>query len=247
MRRSAVLLSTSRIGKLEHAGVDDAVGLGDPDPLDEIADRLRRHAAAAQSRKRRHARVVPALDVAAAHQLGQHALRQHRVGEVEARELVLSRPRRHRQIIEETSRTAAGGPRIPACRSNGDALDRVRLAVREVVARIDAPCRAGARMARVQDTVEHRVAQVDVARRHVDLGPQHARAVREFAGPHAAEQVEVLLHRRLAERAVPARARSACRGWPASPPATGRRHRPCRCGSGARPTRRAARNSPEAW
>ena len=33
-------------------------------------------------------------------------------------------------------------------------------------------------------------------RRHVDLGAQHARAVRELAGAHAAEQVEVLLDAR---------------------------------------------------
>ena len=39
-------------------------------------------------------------------------------------------------------------------------------------------------------------------RGHVDLGAQHAGAVGELAGPHAAEQVEVLLHRALAERAV---------------------------------------------
>jgi hypothetical protein len=45
----------------------------------------------------------------------------------------------------------------------GDALDRVGLAVGEVVARIDAPRRAGARMARVQNAVEHRIAQIDVA------------------------------------------------------------------------------------
>ena len=87
----------------------------------------------------------------------------------------------------------------------GDALDRVRLAMREVVARIDAPGGAGARMAGVQDAVEHRVAQVDVARRHVDLGAQHPRPVGKLAGAHALEQVEVLLHRPLAIRAVPAR------------------------------------------
>ena len=50
----------------------------------------------------------------------------------------------------------------------------------------------------------HRVAEIDVARRHVDLGAQHARAVRKLARPHAAEQVEVLLDAALAERAVPA-------------------------------------------
>ena len=52
---------------------------------------------------------------------------------------------------------------------------------------------AGARMLGMQDAVEHRIAQIDVARRHVDLGAQHARAVGELAGAHAAEQIEVLL------------------------------------------------------
>ena len=42
-------------------------------------------------------------------------------------------------------------------------------------------------------------------RRHVDLGAQHARAVGKFAGPHAAEQIEIFLDRAVAERAVLAR------------------------------------------
>jgi hypothetical protein len=57
-------------------------------------------------------------------------------------------------------------------------------------------------MMRVQDAVQHRIAQIDVARRHVDLRAQHARAVRELAGAHAAEQIEVLLDAAVAERAV---------------------------------------------
>ena len=230
--------------KIEHRDVDHAVGLGDADALDEIADRLRRHAAPAQAGQRRHARIVPALDMAAAHQLGQHALRQHRVGEVEPRELVLPRPRRHRQIVEEPVVERPVILEFERADRMRDAFDRVRLAVREVVARIDGPGRAGARMARVQDAVEHGIAQVDVARRHVDLGAQHARAVGKLAGAHAAEQIEVLLHGALAERAVLAGLGQRAAVQPASPPATDRRHRPCRRGSGARPTRRAARNSP---
>ena len=77
---------------------------------------------------------------------------------------------------------------------------------------------AGARMVGVQDAVEHRVAQVDVAGRHVDLGAQHARAVRKFAGAHAAEQVEIFLDRAVAERAVLAGSVSVPRAA-ASPPA----------------------------
>ncbi len=86
----------------------------------------------------------------------------------------------------------------------GDALDRVGLAVREIIARIDAPFVAGARVCRVQDAVQHRVAQVDVAGSHVDLGAQHPRAVRELAGAHAAKQVEVLVDAAPAVRAVAA-------------------------------------------
>ncbi len=49
------------------------------------------------------------------------------------------------------------------------------------------------------------VAHVDVGRRHVDLGAQHARAVGELARAHAAEQVQALLDRPVAIRAVRAR------------------------------------------
>ena len=86
-----------------------------------------------------------------------------------------------------------------------DALDGVGLAVSEVIARIDAPRLAGARMLGMKNAIEHRVAQIDVAGGHVDLGAQHARAVEEFAGAHAAKQIKVFLDRAFAKRAVGAR------------------------------------------
>ena len=173
--------------------------------LTKRAQRFRRHAAALQARKRRHARIVPAVDMAVAHEFGQHALGQHRVGQVEPREFVLMRLRRHRQVVEEPVVERTVILELQRADRMGDVLDGVGLAMGEVVARVDVPGRAGARMRRVQDAVQHRIAQVDVARRHVDLGAQHARAVRKFAGAHAAEQIEVFLHRAVAERAVLAR------------------------------------------
>ena len=86
----------------------------------------------------------------------------------------------------------------------GHALDRVRLPVGEVVGGIDAPGITGARVRRVEDAIQHRVAHVDVARRHVDPGAQHPGAVGEFPGAHAAEQIQVLLRRPVAMRAVAA-------------------------------------------
>ena len=61
-----------------------------------------------------------------------------------------------------------------------------------VVHRIDAPFVAGAVMLCVQNAVHHRVAHVEVGRRHVDFGAQGAGAIGKFAGLHALEQVEIL-------------------------------------------------------
>ena len=188
--------------EFQHADIDDAVGLGDADALDEFADRRRRHAAPLQAGDRRHPRIVPAGDMAAAHEFGQHALRQQRIGQIEAREFVLMRLRRHRQLVEQPVVERPVVLEFQRADRMRDALDRVRLAVGVVVARIDRPFVAGARMGGVQDAIEHGVAQVDVAGRHVDLGAQHARAVRKLAGLHAAKQIEVFLHRAVAKRAV---------------------------------------------
>ena len=188
IRRGAVLLRSSRIEASNIADVDEAVGAGDADPLDEVAERFRRHAAPANAGKGRHARIVPAGDMAVADQLGEHALGEDRVGEIEPRELVLAWPRRHRQVLDEPVIERPVILEFERAERMGDALDRVRLAVGEVVARIDVPFGAGARVAGVEDAVEHRVAEIDVAGRHVDLGAEHARAVRELAGAHAARR-----------------------------------------------------------
>ena len=104
--------------KIEHAGVNHAVGLGDADALDEFADGRGRHAAAAQSGKRRHARIVPAVDMSAAHEFSEHALRQNGVGQVEPREFVLMRIARAPADCPIANRKAAGDPRIRACTAN---------------------------------------------------------------------------------------------------------------------------------
>jgi len=87
----------------------------------------------------------------------------------------------------------------------GDAFQRVGDAVGVVVHRIDAPLVAGADVVRALDAVEHRIAHIDVGRRHVDLGAQHHGAVGELAGFHAREQIEILRHRAVTVGTVPAR------------------------------------------
>jgi hypothetical protein len=54
----------------------------------------------------------------------------------------------------------------------------------------------------VQDAVHHGIAHVEIRRSHIDLRPQHPRSVREFAGAHALEQIQILFDRAIAIRTV---------------------------------------------
>ncbi|MCY1429457.1 hypothetical protein D9M71_453750 [compost metagenome] len=126
------------------------------------------------------------------------------VVQVQARKLVLARLRRHRQVLQEPFVERTVILELQGADRMGDALDGVRLTVGEVVARVDAPLVTGLVMIGMANAVEDRVAQVHVRRGHVDLRPQRTGAVRELAGLHAREQVEVLLDGTVAERAVAA-------------------------------------------
>ena len=86
-----------------------------------------------------------------------------------------------------------------------DPLERVRQRMREVVHRIDAPVVASAMVRGVADPVQRRIPHVEVRRRHVDLRAQDMRAVRELARAHPGEEIDVLLGRSIAVRAVPPR------------------------------------------
>jgi hypothetical protein len=132
----------------------------------------------------------------------EHPLRKDAVSDVQSRELVLVRPRRHRQILDEPVVQRPMVLELERADGMGHALDGVRLTVREVVRGVDAPRVARAGVRRVKDAVHDRVAQVDVARRHVDPRPEHASTVEVLAGPHAGEQVDVLLGRAVAPWAV---------------------------------------------
>ena len=52
-----------------------------------------------------------------------------------------------------------------------------------------------------ENAVHHRIAHVQVGRRHIDFGAQHARAVGKFTRLHPFEQVQVFLDASIAVRA----------------------------------------------
>jgi hypothetical protein len=83
----------------------------------------------------------------------------------------------------------------------GDVLDSVGLPVGIVIGRVDAPAVAGAGVGGAQDPIEHRVAHIDVAGRHVDLGAQDLVTVGKSAVAHRTQELQVLLDITVAMRA----------------------------------------------
>ena len=186
-----------------------------------------RVAAAANAGDGRHAGIVPAAHASLLHQLQQLALAEQGVGQVEAVELDLLR-RKDAKLLDEPVVQRAMVFEFQSADGVRDLLQRVRLAVREVVHRINAPLVAGAVMRRMQNAIHHRIAHVQIRRRHVDLGAQGTRAVGKFALPHALEEIEIFFDGTIAIRAVLAglsQRAAILRGLPRRP---GRRHTPCR-------------------
>ena len=109
----------------------------------EGADGFWRKPAPANAGKSRHARIVPAVDTLLLHQLQQLALAKQRVGDVEPVEFNLLR-RKDAELLDipAVERLVVG--ELQRAHGVRDVLDRIRLAVRVVVHRIDAPLVAGA-------------------------------------------------------------------------------------------------------
>ena len=141
--------------------VDDGGVLGDTNSVAELADRLRRVAAPAESCNRGHARVVPAVHIASLYKAQQAALAEYGMAQVEARELYLARLV-HAQLLQEPVVQRAVVLVLHSADGVRDALDGVRLTVREVVHRVDAPVIACAVVLSVKDAIHHRVAHVEV-------------------------------------------------------------------------------------
>jgi hypothetical protein len=161
-------------------------------------------AAAAHGRDGGQTRVIPAADAALGHQPAQLALAHHRVGQVQPGELDLPRAVDAQGVQEPLVQ----GPvvfKLQGADGVGDGFNGVALAVGPVVGGVDAPGVACAGMLGVQDTVHDGVAQVDVGRAHVDLGPQHSRPVGKVALAHTPKEVEVLFDGAVAVGAVLAR------------------------------------------
>ncbi len=107
-------------------------------------------------------------------ELAEHPLAHHRVAQVEPRALDLLRVGVDRELVQDPVVERPVVLELQGAQRVGDALDRVRQGMCKIVHRVDAPAVLGAVVSRMLDAVEHRVAQVEVRRRHVDFRTQHA-------------------------------------------------------------------------
>ena len=158
-------------GKLQLCDVHEAVPLGQTDAGAELPDGPRRVAASAQAAQCGHARIVPAAHMVVLHQLQQLALAQHGVGQVESRELDLLRVALDVGVVQHPVVERTVVFELQRAQRVGDALEGVGQTVREVVHRVDAPRIARAMVRDAPDAIKGRVAQIEVGRGHVDLGP----------------------------------------------------------------------------
>ena len=180
----------------EHAHVDPRIRLRHPDALGEDAETLRGETAPPRADERGHPRIVPAVDMALVHELDQPPFGENDVGQVEARELVLLRQRPREltavsQIFDDPIVERSMVLEFERADRMRDRFQRVGDAMRVIVEGVDAPFVPRTMMRCVPDAVDPGIAHVEVRARHVDLEPQDVRAIREFARPHAAEQIEI--------------------------------------------------------
>ena len=181
------------------------VALGDADAAAEVADGLGGVTPSSESRQCGHARVVPTGHAVLLHELQEPALAHDRVVEVQPRELDLPRGGGRVHLSEDPVVELAVVLELQGAQRVGHSLQRVRQGMGEIVHGVDGPGVAGVVVGHVADTVDHGVAHLHVRRGHVDLRPQHVRAVRELPPAHAGEQVPVLRRGAVAVGALPAR------------------------------------------
>ena len=188
----------------QQRNIDRAVEFIDADDLAEIADRLRRISSPPQPAKRRHARIIPAVDKFLLHQLQQFAFAHHGIGQIQPGKFDLL-GMIDAQLVKEPVVQRPMILKFQRADRMRDAFDRILKAVRPVVHRVNAPRVAGAVMLGMQNAIHHRVAHIQIRMRHIDLCLERSRPVGEFPCLHPRKQVKIFFDAAIAIRAVLAR------------------------------------------
>ena len=155
----AVQVFPYRVLQQRHVG--QAVDLGDADTVAEGPDSFGGVAAPAQPGKGRHARVVPATDMALFHQLQEQALAHERIGEGQPRKLDLA-GMVDLERVEQPVVEGAVHFKFQRAERMGDALDRVFQSVGEIVGGVDTPGVAGPVVVGVANPVDGGITQMEI-------------------------------------------------------------------------------------
>lgn len=187
--------------EVEKGDIGHAVDFGHADRFAEIPDGFRGEAASAETRDGGHAGIVPAIDEALFYQCQELALAHDGVGQVEAGELDLARLGGDGDVVDEPLIQRAMVLEFEGANRVRDVLDGVRLAMGEVIHRVDLPFVTRAVVIDMEDTVKDGIAQIQVGSGHVDFGAEDFFTIGELAVAHPGEEIEVLLHAAVAEGA----------------------------------------------
>ena len=135
----------------------------------ETTNGLGWHTATAHALQGGQSRIVPIANQALLDKLEQSTFAGHGVGDVPAS--VFDLPRwEDPQLLDIPVVQRAMVLELQRAQRVGHALDRVALAMGPVVHRIDAPFICSAMVCRSQNPIHHRIAQIHIRGRHIDLG-----------------------------------------------------------------------------
>ena len=171
---------------------------GHADRFAELANGFRTHTTPTQASDGGHARIIPSGHVSFVHQPQQLALAEDGVIQLESREFNLRGRMLKAGFLHQPVVDLAAVLELQRAQRARDPLDGVAEAMREVIQRVDAPVVTTTIVMRMPDADQQWIAHDHVDVRQVDLGAQYVRAVGEFTGAHATQQVEVFLDRAIA-------------------------------------------------
>ena len=178
---------------LQSREIGRGIALGNAAHVDKALDGGRCVASAAQAGDRDQTGIVPSVDDVLLDQLLDIALAGDLVGQVHLGKLDLSGRMRIFGLFDDPVVKGTVVLEFKRAERVGDALDGVLNGVGEIIHGINAPCVACIVVGHVSDTVDDRVAHIDIGAGHIDFSTEGLLSVSEFACPHFFEQVEILL------------------------------------------------------
>ena len=178
---------------LQERKLDGVGGLGNANPVTEVADGGGGVAPAAQAAEGGHSGIVPAGDIAVFHQGAELPFGEHRVINAQPGKLDLPGVIGNGDVLYHPVVQGAVVLKFQRAQRVGDSFQGVLDGVGKIVHGVDAPLVALTVMVHMANPVDHGVAHIEVAGGQVDFGAKGILVVLKLAGPHPGKQIQALL------------------------------------------------------